>query len=108
MCYRAVRRHAPALNIVAINTRRRLPSHVPQVGAVTAIEIDVFEVESVNMAWKIAILARSRLSKMRKTLQVSAESRELKTLHSPQNCEADIDQQVGAAAGYYEDACGGD
>lgn len=63
MCYRAIRRHATALNIVAVNAWRRLSRQISQVGPITTIEIDVFEVKSMNMAGEIAVRARSPLSK---------------------------------------------
>lgn len=79
MCHRAVRRCASTLNIVAINARRRLPGHVPQVGAVTAIEIDVFEVESVNVAWEITIRVAFTYLSQRcvKKSEISAEMKEV-------------------------------
>ena len=104
MCHRAIACHAPALYILAVYARRGLPGQISQVGAVPAIEIHVLEVERMDVAWKITVRAHSVLSKNAKSLWKYRPNEGIQG-NSPENCETDVDQQISAAAGYYEDAC---
>jgi len=63
------------LNVIGVNTRRRIGCELPKSALPTAVEVNVFDVESMDVTWNIA-----------------------------EDCEADIDEKVGAAACYHEDA----
>lgn len=67
------------LHLLAIHARRRPRVHDPRAHLVPSLEVYVFDVEGVDVAWEVA-----------------------------QECEQQVDEEVGAAAGDEEDAEGWD
>jgi hypothetical protein len=67
--------HPPILHLLTIHTRRQSSIIYPRPNLISALHVHVFEIEGVNMPWKIA------------------EER-----------EKEVDEEVGAAAGDEEDA----
>jgi len=63
------------LNVIGVNTRRRIGCELAKSALLTAVEVNIFDVEGVDVTWNVA-----------------------------EDCEADIDEEVGAAACYHEDA----
>lgn len=55
VCHRAIRYRPPTLHIVTVNARRRLDGQISQVRTALALIIYIFEVESVDMAWKVSV-----------------------------------------------------
>ena len=65
------------LNVIRIDARGALGGKLAQASLLPAIEIDILKVEGVDVTWDVA-----------------------------ETCEADVDQEVGAAAGDHVNADG--
>jgi len=90
-----------SLDVLGVDSRRPLLHHSVDVRLLAAFEVDEFEVECVHMPRKESVRASVQTTYGDST-RSGAQSQRHVCWHLPKDCQADVDEQIGAASSNHE------